>query len=58
VNRKLIIIKTRDGLYVETDQYQTLSEALKGEKIADDNVRSFKVLCCCEQCELDREQAK
>ena len=58
MTRKLIMIKTRKGLYIETEQYSTLSEALKGEKIAEGNVRSFKVMCCCDRCVADRERVK
>lgn len=64
---KLIKIKTRDGLTIETSDYGSISDALKGERVADDNVRSVRaesIKNCggdcgdCQPCAAVKEQAK
>ncbi len=57
---RIITIKTRDGLTIETDKYSTLRDALVGEGVDDTNIRSFKVVGVgdCQPCEAVKEQAQ
>ena len=65
--RKLIKIKTRDGLTFETDEYCSVGAALIGERVADNNIRSVVVSSMghcggdcgdCHPCSVVKEQAQ